>query len=67
MNAFDERVLRDDEPVDDSGIVLDPLGEAAPIELREQLELAELAESRHSSAIRARPSSVSGSSAASPS
>ena len=67
MDALDERVLRDDEPADDGGVVLDPLREPAPLELREQPQLAELPEGRQSSEMRARPSSVAGSSAASPS
>ena len=65
VDSLDERVLRDDEPVDDRRVVLDALGEPAPLELRKQPELAELRERRHSSEMRARPSSVSGSSAAS--
>ena len=64
VDPLDERVLRDDEPVDHGRVVLDPLREAAPLELGEQPELAELPE-LHDSEIRARPSSVSGSSAAS--
>ena len=65
MHALDQRVLRHDEPVDDRGVVLDSLGQVPPFELREQTELADLAERGHDSDIRARPSSVSGSSAAS--
>jgi hypothetical protein len=62
VDALDERVLRHHEPVDLRGVVLDPLREAAPLQLGEQPELAGLVEP-HSSAIRTRPSSVSGSSA----
>ena len=65
VDALDERILRHDEPVDDRGVVLDPLGQSPPLELGEQPELADLAERRQSSLTRARPSSVSGSSAAS--
>jgi hypothetical protein len=45
--------------------MLDPVHEPAPFELREEPEFPELIESRHSSEMRARPSSESGSSAAS--
>ncbi len=62
VHALDERVLRHDEPVDLRGVVLDALREPAPLELGEQAELARLVEP-HSSSIRTRPSSVSGSSA----
>ena len=65
MDALDEHVLRHDEPLDDRRVVLDPLREPSPLELGEQPELAELPERGHSSVMRARPSSVSGSSAAS--
>ncbi len=65
VNALDERVLRHDEAADHGGVVLDPLHEPAPLELREEPELPELVEPRHSSEMRARPSSVPGSSAAS--
>ena len=45
MDALDERVLRDDEAaVERGGVVLDPAREAAPLELGEQPELAELSE-----------------------
>ncbi len=64
MDAFDERVLRDDEAVDHRRVVLDPVREPAPFELCEQRELAELVES-HRSSILTRSSSVAGSSAAS--
>ena len=64
MDALDERVLRDDQPFDLRGVVLDAEREAAALELAEQPELADLVQ-RHSSSIRARSSSVSGSSAAS--
>ena len=62
VHALDERVLRHDEPVDLRCVVLDPLREPAPLELGEQAELTRLVEP-HSSSIRTRPSSVSGSSA----
>ena len=65
VDALDERILRHDEPVDDRGVVLDSPGQSPPFELREQPELTELRERGHDSDIRARPSSVSGSSAAS--
>ncbi len=65
VDALDERVLGHDEPVHDGRVVLDALGEPPPLELGEQPELADLSERRHGSEIRARPSSVSGSSAAS--
>ena len=39
MDALDERVLRDDEPLDLGGVVLDALREPAPLELGEQAEL----------------------------
>ena len=65
VDALDEHVLRDDEAVDDRGVVLDPLREPPPLELGEQPELADLPERGHDSEMRARPSSVSGSSAAS--
>jgi hypothetical protein len=45
--------------------VLDPDREAAPLELREEPELPELHQGGHDSVMRARASSVSGSSAAS--
>jgi hypothetical protein len=45
--------------------VLDPLREAATLELSEKPELSELGEPGHASEIRARPSSVPGSRAAS--
>ena len=62
VHAFDERVLRDDEPADLRGVVLDALREPAPLELGEQAELAGLVEP-HSSSMRMRASSESGSSA----
>src|SRR5204863_8712264 len=62
VHALDKGVLRDDEPVDDRCVVLDAAGEASPFELREQPELPGLVEP-HSSSMRARPSSVAGSSA----
>ena len=62
VHALDERVLRHDEPVDLRRVVLDALREPAPLELGEEAELAGLVEP-HSSSIRTRPSSVSGSSA----
>ena len=65
MDALDECVLRHDEPPDDRRVVLDPLREPALLELGEEPELPELLEPCQSSEIRARPSSVSGSSAAS--
>ena len=64
VHALDEHILRHDEPADDRGVVLDSLGQSPPLELREQPELADLPERRHDSEIRARESSVSGSSAA---
>ena len=36
MDAFDERVLRDDEAADLRRVVGDPLRQAAPLELREE-------------------------------
>ena len=65
VNSLDQRILRHDEPLHDGGVVLDPLRQPAPLELGQEPELPELVEPRHSSEIRARPSSVSGSSAAS--
>src|SRR5206468_6485593 len=65
VDALDERVLGDDEPVHDGRVVPDPLGESPALELREQPELADLRERRHEAEMRARPSSVPGSSAAS--
>ena len=62
VHALDERVLRHDEPFDLRRVVLDALRKPAPLELGEQAELARLVEP-HSSSIRTRPSSVSGSSA----
>ena len=62
VHALDQRVLRHDEPVDLRCIVLDALRQPAPLELGEQAELPRLVEP-HSSSIRTRPSSVSGSSA----
>ena len=45
MDAFDERVLCDDQPVAElCGVVLDPLCEAALLQLGEQAELTELRE-----------------------
>ena len=65
MDSLDERVLRHDEPLDDRGVVLDSLREPSPLELGEEPELTKLGEGCHVSESRARPSSVSGSSAAS--
>ena len=65
MDVLDERVLSDDDAVDDRGVMLDSSCEPPPLELREQPELADLPDRGHDSAMRARPSSVSGSSAAS--
>ncbi len=62
VHTLDERVLRHDEPVDLRGVVLDALREPAALELGEQAELSRLVEP-HSSSIRTRSSSVSGSSA----
>ena len=62
VHALDERVLRHDEPFDLRGVVLDALREPAALELGEQAELPRFVEP-HSSSIRTRPSSVSGSSA----
>ena len=59
MNALDERVLGDDEAADLRRVVGDPLREAAPLQLGQEAELAQLLEP-HSSTL-ARPSSVSGS------
>ena len=44
MDAFDERILRDDDPVDLRGVVLDPVHEPALFELRQKPELTELRE-----------------------
>jgi hypothetical protein len=44
VDSLDERVLGDDEAVDLRGVVGDPLGEAAPLELGQQAELADLIE-----------------------
>jgi hypothetical protein len=44
MDPFDDGVLCDHEPCHLRGIVLDPACEAAPLELCEQAELAELRE-----------------------
>ena len=62
MHALDECVLRDDEPVDLGGVVLDAVREPPPFELGEQSKLTGLVES-HSSSTRVRPSSSAGSSA----
>ena len=62
VHALDERILRHNEPFDLRGVVLDPAREPAPLELGQQPELSRLVEP-HSSSIRTRPSSVSGSSA----
>ena len=44
MHALDERVLRDDEPAGElRGVVLDPPREAAPLELGQEAELAQVA------------------------
>jgi hypothetical protein len=45
--------------------VLDPLSETTPLELGEEPELTDLPDRGHNAEMRARPSSVSGSSAAS--
>ena len=65
MDSLHERVLRHDEPVHEGRVVPDPLGETPTLELGQQPELANLPERRHDSVMCARPSSVSGSSAAS--
>src|SRR5438034_982557 len=45
MDAFDERILGDDETVAELGrVVLDPARETAALELGEQAELAEVRE-----------------------
>jgi hypothetical protein len=62
VHPYDERVLCDDEAVYLRRVVLDPLREPSPFELREQAELPELVEA-HSSSMRTCPSSVAGSSA----
>ena len=62
MDAFHERVLRDDETPDLGRVVLDPVHEPALLELCEQAELPQLVET-HSSSTRMRPSRVPGSSA----
>ena len=62
VHALDQRILRDDEPVDLRGVVLDAQRKPALLELGKQAELPRLVEP-HSSSIRTRPSSVSGSSA----
>ena len=62
MHALDECVLRDDEPVDLGGVVLDAVRQPPPLELGEQSKLTGLVES-HSSSTRVRPSSSAGSSA----
>ena len=55
MDAFDERVLRDDDAaVELRRVVLDPARKAAALELGEQPELAELRE-LHRSPAGARP------------
>ncbi len=59
VDAFDERVLRHDETVDLGRVVLDADDQAATLELGEELELV------HDSEYLARPSTVSGSRAAS--
>ena len=49
VNAFDERVLGDDDPVGElRGVVGDSTCEAAPLELREEPELAEVREPHRS-------------------
>ena len=65
MDALDECVLGHDQAVDHRGVVLDPLHEAAPLELSEEPKLADLCDGGHDSEILARASTVSGSSAAS--
>ncbi len=62
VHAFDQRVLCHDEPLDLRCVVLDALCKPASLQLCEQAELTRLVEP-HSSSIRTRPSSVSGSSA----
>ena len=44
MDPLDERVLRDDELPELRGVVLDPLREAAPLELGQQAGLTDLRE-----------------------
>ena len=47
VDALDEHVLRDDPPSCKlGGVVLDPLGETATLQLREQPELADVSEPR---------------------
>jgi hypothetical protein len=65
VDSLDQRVLGDDEPLHDGRVVFDSLCEPPPLELGQEPELPELVERRHSSEIRTRPSSVSGSRAAS--
>jgi len=49
VDALDERVLGDDEPAGKpGGVVLDPLHETLPLELRQQAELPELREPHRS-------------------
>src|SRR5690348_15534766 len=57
VDALDEGVLRDDEPLDLRGVVLAADDEPAPLELGEELELP------HSASMRVHSSSVAGSSA----
>ena len=47
VDALDERVLRHDGAGDLRGVVLDPVHEAAALELGEQAELADVSEPRH--------------------
>ena len=47
VDALDERVLRHDGAGDLRGVVLDPLDEAAALELGEQAELADVSKTRH--------------------
>ena len=56
VDALDERVLRHDEPAGEPRrVVGDPGREAAPLELGEQPELAQLVRASRRSAIRAPP------------
>ena len=57
VHPLDERVLGDDETAHLRRVVLDPLREAATLELRQQAELAEPVDG-HSSPMRVRPSTA---------
>ena len=46
MDPFDQRVLREDEPAELRGVVLDADDQRAALELVEQAELTELREPR---------------------